>query len=67
MTARNQEVTLTWRAPPGSVVDKYEVLHLQASELAAPNVAKDDKFGYSVAIDGDIAVVGAYPGRRQWS
>ena len=60
VTARNQEVTLTWRAPPGSVVDKYEVLHLQASELAAPNVAKDDKFGYSVAIDGDIAVVGAY-------
>ncbi len=60
VTERNQEVTLTWRAPPGSVVDKYEVLHLQASELAAPNVAKDDKFGYSVAVDGDIAVVGAY-------
>ena len=60
VTGRNQEVTLTWRAPPGSVVDKYEVLHLQASELAAPNVAKDDKFGYSVAVDGDIAVVGAY-------
>ena len=60
VTARNQEVTLTWRAPLGPVVDKYEVLHLQASELAAPNVAKDDKFGYSVAVDGDIAVVGAY-------
>ncbi len=60
VTARNQEVTLTWRAPPSSVVDKYEVLHLQASELAPVNVVEDDKFGYSVAVDGDIAVVGAY-------
>ena len=60
VTARNQEVTLTWRAPPSSVVDKYEVLHLQASELAPVNVAVNDKFGYSVAVDGDIAVVGAY-------
>ena len=56
----NREVTLTWQAPPGSVVDKYEVLHLQASELAPLNVVDNDKFGYSVAVDGDIAVVGAY-------
>ena len=60
VTGRNQEVTLTWKAPPGSVVDKYEVLRLQASELAPLNVMEGDKFGYSVAVDGDIAVVGAY-------
>ncbi len=60
VTGRNQEVTLTWRAPPGSVVDKYEVLHLQASALVHPSAMEDDKFGYSVAVDGDIAVVGAY-------
>ena len=57
---RNRNVTLTWQAPEGSVVDKYEVLYLQASELAASNVVEDDRFGYSVAVDGDIAVVGAY-------
>ena len=60
VAGRNQEVTLTWRAPPGSVVDKYEVLHLQASALVHPSVVDNDKFGYSVAVDGDIAVVGAY-------
>ena len=60
VTGRDQEVTLTWQAPPGSVVDKYEVLRLQASELAPLNVVDRDKFGYSVAVDGDIAVVGAY-------
>ena len=60
VTGHNQKVTLTWRAPPTSVVDMYEVLHLQASELAASNVVQDDKFGYSVAVDGDIAVVGAH-------
>ena len=60
VTGRNQKVTLTWRAPPGSVVDKYEVLHLQASALVHPSVVDNDKFGYSVAVDGDIAVVGAY-------
>ena len=57
---RNQEVTLSWQAPPGSVVETYEVLHLQASVLVNPGVVVDDKFGYSVAVDGDIAVVGAY-------
>ena len=57
---RNRNVTLTWQAPEGSVVDKYEVLYLQASELAASNVVEDDRFGYSVAVDGDIAAVGAY-------
>ena len=60
VTARNQEVTLTWRAPLNSVIDKYEVLHLQASALVNPGVTEGDKFGYSVAVDGDIAVVGAY-------
>ena len=60
VTGRNQQATLTWKAPPGSVVDKYEVLHLQISELAPLNVVDNDKFGYSVAVDGDIAVVGAY-------
>ena len=56
----NQEVELNWQAPLGSVVDRYEVLHLQASELAPSSVAEGDKFGYSVAVDGNIAVVGAY-------
>ena len=60
VTGRNQQATLTWKAPPGSVVDKYEVLHLQISELAPLSVVDNDKFGYSVAVDGDIAVVGAY-------
>ena len=60
VTVRNQEVTLTWQAPEGSVVDKYEVLYLQASALVNSSVMEGDRFGYSVAVDGDIAVVGAY-------
>ena len=60
VTESSQRVTLTWQAPAGSVVDKYEVLHLQASALVNPGVTEGDKFGYSVAVDGDIAVVGAY-------
>ena len=53
-------VRLRWRAPEDSVVDGYEVLHLQSGELAPVEVVENDKFGYSVAVDGDIAVVGAY-------
>ena len=53
-------VKLSWQAPEGSVVERYEVLHLQTSGLAPVNVAEDDRFGYSVAVDGDISVIGAY-------
>ena len=56
----DRQVMLNWRAPPNAVVDKYEVLHLQASALVPSKVVGEDKFGYSVAVDGDIAVVGAY-------
>ena len=60
VTEQNQQVTLNWRAPTNSLVDIYEVLHFQVTELTASNVVDDDKFGYSVAADGDIAVLGAY-------
>jgi len=34
--------------------------HYEATHLAASDANADDRFGISVAIDGDIAVVGAY-------
>ncbi len=59
--AGDRRVTLNWRDPGDSLIDKYEVLHLlRTSELHASSGSTNDKFGYAVAVDGDTAVVGAY-------
>ena len=41
-------------------IDKHQLLHLPQSKLTADDGAANDEFGYSVAIDGNTAVVGAY-------
>ena len=51
-------VKLTWEDPADSSIQKYEILHLlQVKTLTGED---NDNFGYSVAVDGDIAVIGAY-------
>ena len=59
--AGNQRVRLSWKDPNNPTITKYEVLRLlDPSDLTPSGVVADDYFGYSVAVDGDIAVIGAY-------
>ena len=57
----NGEVKLKWaytHVETKETILRYEVLHLlQTSKLDGVG---GDKFGYAVAVDGDIAVIGAY-------
>ena len=57
----NGEVKLKWaytHVETKETILRYEVLHLlQTSTLTGVG---GDKFGYAVAVDGDIAVIGAY-------
>ena len=45
---------------PGDEDVKYQLLQLAQSKLTADDGANNDEFGYSVAVDGDTVVVGAY-------
>ena len=57
----NGEVKLKWaytHVETKETILRYEVLHLlKTSKLTG---VEGDKFGYAVAVDGDIAVIGAY-------
>ena len=58
-------VDLTWVDPEDSTIDKYQLLQIiQGRKLATAStddpVVQGDHFGYSVAVDGNTAVVGAY-------
>jgi hypothetical protein len=46
--------------PPGSADEMLALLAVQQAQLTAGDGASSDFFGYSVAISGDTAVVGAY-------
>ena len=53
----DMQVQLTWDDPANTTITDYELFHhAQRAALTASDVYK---FGYSVAADGDIAVVGA--------
>ena len=58
-TAGDTEVVLSWPDPSDSSIIKYQLLQLQEAKLTAADEAANDQFGYSVAVDGDTAVVGA--------
>ena len=59
-TAGYQEAALTWDDPEDSSITGYEYLfHAQVAKLVASDGADNDYFGFSVAVDGDTAVVGA--------
>ena len=57
----SRKVDLNWNDPNNPTITRYEVKRfLNDSTLTAPGGMEDDKFGYSVAVDGDTAVIGAY-------
>ena len=58
-TDGDTQVTIYWNVPGDEDV-KYQLLQLAQSKLTADDGANNDEFGYSVAVDGDTVVVGAY-------
>ena len=62
-TNGDTQATFRWNVTPVTTnrpIPKHQLLHLPQSKLTADDRAGDDEFGYSVAIDGSTAVVGAY-------
>ena len=61
-TSGDTQATFHWNVTVETTdrpIDKHQLLHLPPSKLTADDGADDDEFGYSVAIDGNTAVVGA--------
>ena len=61
-TSGDTQATFHWNVTVETTdrpIDKHQLLHLPQSKLTADDGADDDEFGYSVAIDGNTAVVGA--------
>ncbi len=56
----DERVRLSWDDPDASTIDKYQLLQLDPSKLAAADGLRGDLYGYSVAVDGDTIVVGAH-------
>ena len=55
------QVTLRWGNPSDNSITGHQYLsEQQVAKLTAGDAAANDYFGYSVAVDGDTAVVGAY-------
>ena len=55
------QAALTWDDPGNTTITKYELLQLaEESGLIASDGALNDRFGVSVAVDNDTAVVGAF-------
>ena len=63
--AGDTQATLDWNRPPQAPptprppIDKYQLLQVPLSKLTASLPGENDNFGYSLAIDGNTAVVGA--------
>ena len=61
-TSGDTQATFHWNVTVETTdrpIDKHQLLHLPQSKLTDDDGADDDEFGYSVAIDGNTAVVGA--------
>ena len=56
----DEQVKLSWEDPNDSTIDKYQLLQIDQSKLTAGDGLLGDLFGYSVAVDGNTAVIGAY-------
>ena len=60
-TSGNTQAALTWDDPSDSAVTGYDyLLHREAAKLTPIDGAADDQFGWSVAVDGNTAVVSTY-------
>ena len=57
--AGDTQVSLSWTLGDASIT-KYQLLQFEPNKLIDDNVLQDDNFGYSVAVDGDTAVIGVY-------
>ena len=60
--AGDTQVTVVWKDDNDLLMTAYQLLQLPETKLSVDDGTADDEFGASVAIDGDIAVVGAYRG-----
>ena len=60
MGVGDEQVKLSWDDPGDSTIDKYQLLQIDQSKLTAGDGLGGDLFGYSVAVDGNTAVIGAY-------
>ncbi len=58
--AGDEQVKLSWDNPGDSTIDKYQHFQIDPSKLTAADGLQGDEFGYSVAVDGNTAVIGAY-------
>ena len=56
----DEQVKLSWEDPNDSTIDKYQLLQIDQSKLTATDGLVGDLFGYSVAVDGNTAVIGAH-------
>ena len=55
------QAALSWDDPGNSTITKYQLMQLsEESGLIASDAARNDRFGVSVAVDDDTAVVGAF-------
>ncbi len=58
---RDGMVALSWDDAGSATITEYQLMQLaEESELIASDAAKNDRFGVSVAVDDDTAVVGAF-------
>ena len=56
----DEQVKLSWDHPGDSTIAKYQLSQIDTSKLIAADGLRGDEFGYSVAVDGNTAVIGAY-------
>ncbi len=56
----DEQVKLSWDDPGNSTIAKYQLSQIDTSKLIAADGLQGDEFGYSVAVDGNTAVIGAY-------
>ena len=61
-TVGDRQVTLSWSDPSDDSITGYEYLQTEVARWTASGGGEGDRFGGSVAIDGDTAVVGASKG-----
>ena len=62
-TAGDTQATVDWdlsAVDPARPISKFQLLQIPVTKLIAEEGADNDEFGYSVAMDGDTAVIGAY-------
>ena len=53
------QVILNWSDPDDDSITERQFFQSQVAKLVHPELTFDDRFGWSVAVDSDVAVVGA--------